>query len=171
MPQKKRPTLRFFAAFRGNFGHIRAVVRYDNIRKSLLTPLIITKDQLARLDTAGGLKSFESDEDAILHGRLRAYRADIWHVVTPLIESGEFANTPSEHLTTAVIRYRQAQEKAATRRHLEAMGYDTATLKPGFDSPGFHNPDGSRMTPKEEKAFRELLKQNGFGEKGGNDGK
>ena len=53
----------------------------------------------------------------------------------------------------------------ATRRHLEAMGYDTATLKPGFDSPGFHNPDGSRMTPKEEKAFRELLKQNGFGEK------
>ena len=116
MPQKKMATLRYFGRFKGEFGYLRAVVRYDKTRKFIITPLVITKDQLSRLDTTGGIKEAESNADKILHCNLKRYTQYVWHVVKPLLTSGEFDTIPSERLSTAIINYKKAEEAAAQRR-------------------------------------------------------
>ena len=103
MPQKAMPSLRYFAQFKGNFGHLRATARNREIRKSILTPLVINRDQLSRLSTLGYIDPVQGVEDMRLDGRLREYTAYVWQVVTPLIESGEFDAVPSRQLTNRIF--------------------------------------------------------------------
>lgn len=103
MAAKKKPTLRYFAKFRGNFGYLRATARNGEIRKSILTPLVITRDQLSRLKTLGYIDPVQGVEDMRLDGRLREYTATAWEVFNELLAAGTFATTPSESISTAIF--------------------------------------------------------------------
>lgn len=118
MARKKKPTLRYFARFKEDFGYLRAVIRNGSTRKYVLTPLVITADQLARLDTSGHINQPQGDTDYLLEGRLREYTTYIWQTVNPLLESGEFDAMPSEHLTTAILNTKKAEE-ARREKELE----------------------------------------------------
>lgn len=110
MAKEKKPTLRYFARFKEDFGYLRAVIRYGETRKYVLTPLVITAEQRTRLDSAGHINQPKSNADLILEGRLIRYTAYIWQTVTPLLASGEFDAMPSEYLTTAILNTKKAEE-------------------------------------------------------------
>ena len=116
MATKKKPTLRYFARFKEDFGYLRAVIRYRSTRKYVLTPLVITAEQLTRLDSAGYINQPQSKADLILDGRLREYTNYIWQTVNPLLASGEFDATPSEYLTTAILNTKKAEDEACRQR-------------------------------------------------------
>lgn len=97
------PSLRYFAQFKGNFGHLRATARNREIRKSILTPLVINRDQLSRLNTLGYIDPVQGVEDMRLDGRLREYTATAWEVFNELLAAGTFATTPSESISTAIF--------------------------------------------------------------------
>ena len=103
MAAKKKPTLRYFAQFKGNFGYLRAIARNEEIRKSILTPLVINRDQLSRLNTLGYIAPVQGVEDMRLNGRLREYTATAWGVFNELLAAGTFATTPSESISTAIF--------------------------------------------------------------------
>ena len=110
MRRKKKPSLRYFARFKGNFGYLRAVINNGSKRKYVLTPLVITAEQLTRLDRSGHINQPQNNADHILEGRLREYTNYIWQTVNPLLASGEFDAMPSEHLTTAILNTKKAEE-------------------------------------------------------------
>lgn len=118
MPQKKRPTLRFFAAFRGNFGYLRATARNGEIRKSILTPLVINLDQLSRLNTLGYIDPVQGVEDMRLDGRLREYTVTAWEVLNELLAAGTFATTPAESISTAILNRHKEKQKERYKRML-----------------------------------------------------
>lgn len=95
--------MRYFARFRGNFGYLRAIARNEEIRKSILTPLVITRDQLSRLKTLGYIDPVQGVEDMRLDGRLREYTATAWEVFNELLAAGTFAATPSESISTTIL--------------------------------------------------------------------
>lgn len=103
MARKKKPTLRYFAKFRGDFGYLRATARNGEIRKSIVTPLVINRDQLSRLNTLGYIDPVQGVEDMRLDGRLREYTATAWEVFNELLAAGAFATTPSESISTAIF--------------------------------------------------------------------
>ena len=99
----KKASLRYFAQFKGNFGYLRATARNGEIRKSILTPLVITRDQLSRLKTLGYIDPVQGVEDMRLDGRLRRYTATAWEVFNELLAAGTFATTPSKSISTAIF--------------------------------------------------------------------
>lgn len=103
-PKPKNPSLRYFARFKADFGHLHAVVRYDKIRRGLLTPIVVTKEQLARLDTAGHVRPVTSMADAKVEQQLQEFTAVVWQVFTPLLASGKFENMRGEEITALVVR-------------------------------------------------------------------
>lgn len=116
---KKKPTLRYFARFTEDFGYLRAVVRYDTTRKYILTPMVISQDQIKRLDTSGHIHPITNDKDIRIDGQLREFTGYVWQTVKPLIESGEFSTIPSEKLTSAIFRTKEEEETKRYKR-LEA---------------------------------------------------
>ena len=116
MPQKAMPSLRYFARFKEDFGYLRAVIRNGYTRKYILTPLVINRDQLSRLNTLGYIDPVQGVEDMRLGGRLREYTAYVWQVVTPLIESGEFDAVPSRQLTNRIFATKKAEDEARSQR-------------------------------------------------------
>ena len=97
------PSLRYFARFKGIFGYLRATARNGEIRKSILTPLVISREQLKRLNTLGYIDPVQGVEDMRLDGRLREYTATAWEVFNELLAAGTFAATPSEYISTAIL--------------------------------------------------------------------
>lgn len=157
MATKKKPTLRYFARFKEDFGYLRAVIRYGNVRKYVLTPLVITAEQLTRLDSAGYINQPQSNADLILDGRLREYTNYIWKTVNPLLASGEFDVTPSEYLTTAILNTKKAEE---ARRERELAEYSEARFK---EEAGFAKRSDvtlNRVSPNEFARLQEELKKN-----------
>jgi hypothetical protein len=170
MPQKAMPSLRYFARFKGNFGYLRATARNGEIRKSILTPLVITREQLKRLNTRGYIDPVQGVEDMRLDGRLREYTATAWEVFNALIAAGTFAPTPAEHISTAILNRHKGKQKERCKRMLAKSGYDVDNMPSGSFSPGGHNPDGSRMSAKDERELKALLAAS-FPEEGERDGK
>lgn len=103
-PQRKNPSLRYFTRFKGVFGYLHAFVRYDKTRRYILTPIVVTKEQLARLDTAGHIRPVTSMADAKVEQQLQEFTAVVWQVFTPLLASGEFENMRGEEITALVVR-------------------------------------------------------------------
>lgn len=97
------PSLRYFARFKGHFGYLRATARSGEIRKYILTPLVINRDQLSRLNTLGYIDPVQGVEDMRLDGRLREYTATAWEVFNELLATGTFATTPAENISTAIF--------------------------------------------------------------------
>lgn len=114
-----KPTLRYFARFKEDRGYLRAVIRYGQKRKYITTPIPITKAQLERLDTAGSIR-IETNEDAILRGRLRDFTSYVWKVVTPLIDTGEFDNALSWEISHSIYATIRDTENARLQRATEA---------------------------------------------------
>ena len=158
MRQKKWPSLRYFAKFRGDFGYLRAIARNGEIRKSIVTPLVITREQLSRLNSLGHLDPMAPTiEDVRLEGRLREYTATAWEVINTLIASGEFATFPSEKISTAIMQLNKAKEEERAKKSLTRLGYDVDTMQPEVLKPGFHYADGKPMGKADEKQVRAIL--------------
>lgn len=157
MPQKAKPSLRYFARFKGNFGYLRATARNGEFRKSILTPLVINRDQLSRLNTLGYIDPVQGVEDMRLDGRLREYTATAWEVFNELLAAGTFATTPSESISTAILNRHKAKSAERYKRLLAREGYDVDKMPPEAFEPGWHNPDGSRMSAKDEREIKAML--------------
>lgn len=164
------PSLRYFARFKGNFGYLRATARNGEIRKSILTPLVITREQLTRLNTLGHIDPVQGVEDMRLGNRLREYTATAWEVFKAMLAAGTFATTPAEHISTAILNQHKEKQKQRYKRMLAASGYDVDKMPPEAFEPGFHNPDGSPMGAKDERELKALLAAMSE-KKGGNNGK
>lgn len=95
--------MRYFARFKEDFGYLRATARNGEIRKSIVTPLVINRDQLSRLNTLGYIDPVQGEEDMRLDGRLREYTATAWEVFNELLAAGTFATTPAESISTAIF--------------------------------------------------------------------
>lgn len=163
------PSLRYFARFRGNFGYLRATARNGEIRKSILTPLVINRDQLSRLNTIGRIDPVQSVEDMRLATRLREYTATAWEVLNALIADGAFATTPAESISTAILDRHKSKEEERVKRSLAANGYDVDNMPSEAFAPGWHNADGSHMSAKDEREIKTILAD--LSKKGGNNGK
>lgn len=120
---KKKPTLRYYARFKEEFGYLHAVIRYGTTRKCITTPLVITAEQLPRLDTSGYISN-PTEGDLLLDGRLHRFTPIVWSVVNPLIANGEFANIPSQTLTAKILEARERDlrdlEQEAPERNMSA---------------------------------------------------
>lgn len=156
MARKKKPTLRYFARFKEDFGYLRAVIRNGSTRKYVLTPLVITAEQLTRLDSAGHINQPQSNADLILEGRLREYTNYIWQTVNPLLASGEFDAMPSEHLTTAILNTKKAEE---ARRERELAEYSEARFKEEAEFAKQYGVTLNRVSPNEFARLQEELKK------------
>lgn len=156
MARKKKPTLRYFARFKEDFGYIRAVIRNGYTRKYVLTPLVITAEQLTRLDSAGHINQPQSDADHILEGRLREYTIYIWKTVNPLLESGEFDAVPSTLLTTAILNTKKT-EQAKREKALEER--TEAQFREMSDEARKHGFTLNLLTPKEFIQLTERLQK------------
>lgn len=156
MARKKKPTLRYFARFKEDFGYLRAVIRNGSTRKYVLTPLVITAEQLTRLDSAGHINQPQSNADLILEGRLRGYTNYIWQTVNPLLASGEFDAMPSEHLTTAILNTKKAEE---ARRERELAEYSEARFKEEAEFAKQYGVTLNRVSPNEFARLQEELKK------------
>ena len=174
MTKEKKPTLRYFARFKEDFGYLRAVIRYDGARKYILTPLVITAEQLTRLDSAGHINQPKSNADHILEGRLKEYTTYIWKTVNPLIASGGFDAMPSEHLTTAILNTKEGEEEKRQQR-VNAMAEATFQRKAKEAAERGH--ELHRLTVKEFESMVKELKATltpeeykALWEKGGDDG-
>lgn len=165
MKQDKVPTLRYFARFRGNYGRVRAVIRKGLTRKTIVSAIVIAKEQLPRLESVGGIDPITNDSDFLLHSRLQDFTELVWRVVKPLMDSGDFDRMPGTAIRAAIEREYEARMKASYRRMLSSHR-DTSTLKPGWDEPGWHNDDGSLMTKEQEAFWRALIAQT-YKRKGG----
>ena len=104
MPQDKVPTLRYFTRFRGNYGRVRAVIRKGLTRKTIVSAIIIAKEQLPRLESVGGIYPIKNDADFLLHSRLQNFTALVWRVVKPLMDSGDFGRMPGTAISAAIER-------------------------------------------------------------------
>lgn len=112
---KTQPRLRYYTRFRESVGRLRVVIWYKGVRKYISTPIIIARDQLAKLDSIGKL-DLRTFDDCIVQKRIDQYTRSVWRVVTPLIDNGTFADTPSLKIGTAIIAdINQAYEKANQR--------------------------------------------------------
>lgn len=100
---KPQPRLRYYTRFRESVGRLRIVIWYKGVRKFLSTPIIIDRDQLAKLDSIGKINC-TTIEDCELDSRIDHYTKSVWRVVTPLIEQGKFAETPSQTISNMVDR-------------------------------------------------------------------
>ena len=156
MARKKKPTLRYFARFKEDFGYLRAVIRYESTRKYVLTPLVITAEQLTRLDSAGHINQPQSNADHILEGRLREYTNYIWQTVNPLLDSGEFDTMPSTLLTTAILNTKKAEE---ARRERELAEYSEARFKEEAEFAKQYGVTLNRVSPNELARLQEELKK------------
>lgn len=156
MARKKKPTLRYFARFKEDFGYLRAVIRYESTRKYVLTPLVITAEQLTRLDSAGHISQPQSNADHILEGRLSEYTNYIWQTVNPLLASGEFDAMPSTLLTTAILNTKKAEE---ARRERELAEYSEARFKEEAEFAKQHGVTLNRVSPNEFARLQEELKK------------
>ncbi len=154
----KRPSLRYFARFRGDYGYLRAVVRYESTRKCITTPLVITRSQLSKLDTSGTLEIEPGNtSDALLCGRLKAYTAIVWHVVRPLIQSGKFAATKGEELTEAINKAQAQERKASYKRMMAAQGHNVDAMPQEAFEPGLHYADGRPMSAEDIAKVEAIL--------------
>lgn len=158
MPKNKVPTLRYFARFRGDYGRVHAVIRKGLTRKTIVSAIVIAKEQLPRLESVGGIYPITDDADFLLHSRLQDFTELVWRVVKPLMDSGDFDRMPGTAIRAAIEREYEATMKASYRRMLSSR-HDTSTLKPGWDEPGWHNDDGSLMTKEQEAFWRALIAQ------------
>lgn len=171
MANKIKPRLRYFARFTEDFGYLRAYVRNGKFRKYILTPIVVSRDQVAKLDTAGSMAKMETVDDVRIDARLREYTQIVWQTVTPLIESGAFDAMTGEQLTSAIFRAKKEYDRESTRRNLTKLGYDVDTLKEGWEKPGLHRADGTPINPytKEAKEMLNLFRE--ISEKGEDNGK
>lgn len=148
--------MRYFARFKEDFGYLRAVIRYESTRKYVLTPLVITAEQLTRLDSAGHINKPQSNADHILEGRLREYTNYIWQTVNPLLASGEFDAMPSTLLTTAILNTKKAEE---ARRERELAEYSEARFKEETEFAKQYGVTLNRVSPNELARLQEELKK------------
>lgn len=156
MARKKKPTLRYFARFKEDFGYLRAVIRNGSTRKYVLTPLVITVEQLTRLDSAGHINQPQSNADHILEGRLREYTNYIWQTVNPLLASEEFDAMPSTLLTTAILNTKKAEE---ARRERELAEYSEAQFQKEAEFAKQYGVTLNRVSPNEFARLQEELKK------------
>lgn len=156
MARKKKPTLRYFARFKEDFGYLRAVIRNGYTRKYVLTPLVITAEQLTRLDSTGHINQRQSNADYILEGGLKEYTNYIWQTVNPLLASGEFDTIPSEQLTTAILNTKKAEE---ARREKKLEEYSEAQFQKQAEFAKQYGVTLNRVSPKEFARLQEKLKK------------
>lgn len=148
--------MRYFARFKEGFGYLRAVIRNGDTRKYVLTPLVITAEQLTRLDSAGHINQPKNNADLILEGRLIEYTTYIWQTVNPLLASGEFDAMPSEHLTTAILNTKKSEE-ARREKKLEAQA--EVRFREEAEEASKHGVTLNRLTPKEFAELQERLQK------------
>lgn len=146
--------MRYFARFKGDFGYLRAVIRYGSTRKTITTPLVITAEQLTQLDSAGHISQPLTDADHRLDGKLRQYSNYIWQTVNPLLESGEFDAIPSEQLTTAISDTKKAEE---ARREKELKEFAEAEFRKQQEFAKRYGVTLTRTTPEEVKRLQREL--------------
>ena len=108
-------TLRYFARFSGDFGNLRAVVRYNGKVKYVTTPLVIYRNQLPRLKSFGRI-IHTNDADALLDGRLLRYTSYIMQVAKTLVDNGTFAATSSADFAAMVLATKEKTEGDHARR-------------------------------------------------------
>lgn len=157
MARKSKPRLRYFARFRGDFGYLRAVVRHGKIRKNILTPIVIAKEQMPRLDTSGSI-IVTNHSDMVLKSRIKEFTRILWYAVTPLIDSGAFDAMPGKDITNAILDAKAEFEQSAYRRNLARLGYDVSQMAPGYDEPGFRYATGEVMSDEDKDLFIVALK-------------
>lgn len=150
----KKPTLRYFARFKEDRGYLRAVIRYGQKRKYITTPIPITQAQLGRLDTAGHIR-IETNEDAILEGRLRDFTSYVWKVVTPLIDTGEFDSALSWEISHSIYATIRDTENARRQRVTEAA---EANLQRAAEEAAAKGEELIRITIEEFQRLNEELK-------------
>lgn len=129
-----RAYLRYFARFKGVSGHLRVAVHYGTkSAKFVVLPIGITAEQSSRLDSAGFIKDPQTIADRILDKRLRACTPIIFGIVSPLIDSGAFNDTPGERLAAQicdVVRREVCplteEERAEICREMETGNIQTA---------------------------------------------
>lgn len=126
MPQDKVPTLRYFTRFRGDYGRVHAVIRKGLTRKTIVSAINISKEQLPRLESVGGIYPITDDADFLLHSRLQDFTELVWRVVKPLMDSGDFDRMPGTAIRAAIEREYEATMKASYRR---MMYSHRATMK------------------------------------------
>lgn len=97
-----KPSVRYYARFRGAQGFLRAVIRYESARKYITTDIPITSSQLTRLDTSGRMERVCTSADKVLSAQLQAFNTAVWSVVAPLLDNGTFAETSSDILDREV---------------------------------------------------------------------
>lgn len=146
--------MRYFARFKGAFGYLRAVVRYGSIRKTITTPLVITAEQLTRLDSAGHINQPQTDADLRLDGRLRQYTNYIWQTVNSLLESGDFGTMPSKLLTIAITDTKKTEE---AKREKELEEYAEAEFRRKQEFAKRYGVTLTRTTPEEVKRLQREL--------------
>lgn len=151
--RKRKPTLRYFARFKGDSGYLRAIIRYRKTRRYIQTPITITKEQLGRLFSTGHILHIQNTSDALLEGRLQNFTACVWQVVRPLIDSGEFASTDSKGLTTAIMG---ALKEAETEQQRIAGEKADADFQRRAAKAKEHGNTLERLTARE---FADLIKQ------------
>ena len=157
MARKKKPTLRYFARFQEDFGYLRAVIRNGYTRKYVLTPLVITADQKARLDSAGHINQPQGYADWLLESRLTEYTNYIWQTINPLLASGEFDAMPSTLLTTAILKTKKAEE---TRREKELEKQAEEEFQKQAEFTKQHGVTLNRIDPDKFIKLQRKLKKN-----------
>ena len=110
--------LRYFARFSGDFGNLRAVVRYNGKVKYVTTPLVIYRNQLPRLKSFGRIVHTD-DLDAKLDGQLLRFSDYILQTAKPLIDSGKFAALSGKELGRMVMATKEKVESNHRHRSLE----------------------------------------------------
>lgn len=165
--------MRYFTRFESAFGYLRAVVRSGGVRKYILTPIVVTKEQLTRFDRSGHIQ-IQTQEDAMLETRLRDFTQCVWEVVNPLIASGEFATMRAELLTTAILNHKREVD---AQRQAKANAMAEATFQRKAEEAAKKGHTLHTHTPKEFEAIVAKLKKaltpeewKALWEKGGNDG-
>lgn len=119
---KKRPTVIYFTRSRSHFGHIRAVVRYEDTRLNLNTGLVLSKDQFPYLNSKGFIKpdcpttldKWGNPTIALTDRALRDYTRLVLKVANPLADSGKFHTTTSAELAEAIEREQKNEEAQTT---------------------------------------------------------
>lgn len=86
MPYNARPRLRYFTRFKGDLGYLRACITAGQVRKHITSPIILNRQQAARLDTLGGLKEVKTLEDATKVNQIKRFTAAVWLTLTRISE-------------------------------------------------------------------------------------
>lgn len=141
---------------------MRAVTNYGGVRKTFVTPYVVTADQAARLTPQGRLKGIPVPTngfdtippgylaDIAVDGDLRRYLAAARELLRVMVETGTYNDTPSAVINAAVIAKMDALRRRQAEALAEVRGVDVKKLHPDWYKPGVHRQDGSLITTAQE---------------------